>query len=213
MSHEHLDEHGQPCTRHPQPTMSNVMALALLGSRMPTFHHDVASKLQALMMAVDELTELAETLETQAAANSAATAVRELTTLFATNRSLAKAPQRKPTPVGELFARAAERSGVRPTGELPACNVDVAVSSIAHACAVIFDLAAGPLSMGRTVELNGALASQDKHIFVTVTGPVGVPLPNNAGDMLALATFALGREQGELRCGQDRYVIKLPLTS
>jgi len=210
VSNEHLDEHGQPCTRHPQPTMSNVMSLALLGSRMPSFHHDVASKLQALMMAIDELTELAETLETQAAASSAATAVRELTTLFATNRSLAKSPQRKPTPVGELFARATERSGVSTTGELPACNIDVAVSSIAHACAVVFDLAAGPLSMGRTVEITGVV--EDKHLLVSIAGPVGVPLPNNAGDMLALATFALGREQGELRCGQDRYVIKLPLT-
>ncbi len=210
MSNEHLDETGQPCTRHPAPTNSNVMSLALLGSRMPSFHHDVASKLQSLMMAVDELTELAETLDTQAAANSAALAVRELTTLFATNRALAKAPQRKPTPVGELVARAAERSGVKTTGELPSCNVDVAVASIAHACAVVLDLAAGPLSMGRTVEITGV--PEDKFLLVKVAGPVGVPLPNNAGDMLALATFALAREQGELRCGADHYVIKLPLT-
>jgi hypothetical protein len=187
------------------------MALALLGSRMPSFHHDVASKLQAVMMAVDELSELAETLETQAAASTATAAVRELTALFATNRALAKAPQRKPTPVGELFARAAERSGVKTVGDLPGCNVDVALASIAHACAVVFDVSAGPLAMGRTVELTGVI--EDQHILVTIAGPVAVPLPNNAGDMLALATFALAREQAELRCGQDRYVIKLPLTS
>jgi hypothetical protein len=30
--------------------------------------------------------------------------------------------------------------------------------------------------------------------------------------MLALASFALFREAGELRCGMDRLTIKLPLT-
>jgi hypothetical protein len=206
----HDDETGKRCTRHPDPSPGNMLALALLGSRMPSFHHDVASKLQSLMMAIDELQELAEGAELQAAANSAGTSVRELTQLFATNRSLAKAPQRRPTPVGELFARAAERAGVNTTGELPPCTVDVALPSIAHACAVILDLAAGPLSMGRTAEITGRI--EHKSLFVTVTGPPNAPLPNNAGDVLALATFALEREQGELRCNGERYVIRLPLT-
>ncbi|HEX7699860.1 MAG TPA: hypothetical protein VF403_04035 [Kofleriaceae bacterium] len=207
----HDDETGKRCTRHPDPSSVNMMALALLGSRMPSFHHDVASKLQSLMMAIDELQELVEGVELQAAAGSAATAVRELTTLFATNRALAKAPQRRPTPIGELFARAAERAGVRTTGELPPCMVDVALPSIAHACAVILDLAAGPLSMGRTAAITGTI--EGKTLIVIVTGPPGAPLPNNAGDVLALATFALEREQGSLQCNGERYVIKLPLTS
>ena len=205
----HDDETGKPCKRHPDPTPVNMLALALLGSRMPSFHHDVASKLQSLMMAIDELQELAEGVELQAAAGSAATAVRELTTLFATNRALAKAPQRRPTPVGELFARAAERGGVRTVGELPPCTVEVALPSIAHACAVILDLAAGPLSMGRTAAITGSIDA--KTLTVIVTGPPGAPLPNNAGDAFALATFALEREQGSLTCNGERYVIRLPL--
>lgn len=207
---DHLDESGAPCTQHPPSTAANLMALALLGSRMPSFHHDVASKLQSLMMAVDELSEIAETIEARAAANAAMTSVKELTQLFATNRALAKAPQRRPTPVGELFARAAERSGVKTTGELPTCTVDVALPSIAHACAVILDLAAGPLAMGRAVSLTGE--RDDRYVTVTVSGPPAAPLPANAGDMLALSSFALAREGGELRCGPDRYVIKLALT-
>ncbi|MEO8842219.1 MAG: hypothetical protein ABI591_30820 [Kofleriaceae bacterium] len=207
----HDDETGKPCTRHPDPTPVNMLALALLGSRMPSFHHDVASKLQSLMMSIDELQELAEGVELQAAAGSAATAVRELTTLFATNRALAKAPQRRQTPIGELFARAAERGGVRTTGELPPCTVEVALPSIAHACAVILDLAAGPLSMGRTAEITGQIDGTT--LTVIVTGPPNAPLPNNAGDVLALATFALEREQCSLQCNGDGYVIKLPLTS
>jgi hypothetical protein len=207
---DHLDESGAPCTQHPAPSASNLMALALLGSRMPSFHHDVASKLQSLMMAVDELSELAETIEARAAANAAMSSVKEMTQLFAMNRALAKAPQRRPSPVAELFARAAERSGVKTTGELPTCTVDVALPSIAHACAVILDLAAGPLAMGRSVDITGTLG--DKYVTVTVSGAPSTPLPANAGDMLALASFALAREGGELRCGPDRYVIRLALT-
>jgi hypothetical protein len=48
---------------------------------------------------------------------------------------------------------------------------------------------------------------------VVVTGPPNTPLPANAGDVLALASFALAREGGELRCGADRYTIRLPLTA
>ena len=207
----HDDETGKPCTRHPDPSPANMLALALLGSRMPSFHHDVASKLQAVMMAIDDLQELVEGVELKAAAGEAATAVRELTTLFATNRALAKAPQRRPTPVGELFARAAERGGVRTTGELPPCTVEIALPSIAHACAVILDLAAGPMTLGRTAGITGTI--EGKNLVVIVTGPLGAPLPNNAGDVLALATFALEREQGSLQCDGERYVIRIPLTS
>ncbi|MFT3695339.1 MAG: hypothetical protein QM831_19555 [Kofleriaceae bacterium] len=186
-----------------------MLALALLGSRMPSFHHDVASKLQSLMMAVDELSELAQSSELQLAANSAMSAVRDLTTLFSTNRALAKAPQRRPTPVGEVFARAAERSGVKTRGELPTSQADIALPSIVHACAVILDLAAGPLALGRTVEITGEI--ENKILIVTVKGPPEAPLPANAGDVLALASFALEREAGQLRCTPDHYVIKLPL--
>jgi hypothetical protein len=73
------------------------------------------------------------------------------------------------------------------------------------------DLAAGPLSLGRTAEITGLI--EGKTLIVLVTGPAGAPLPNNAGDVLALATFALEREQGSLRCNGERYVIRLPLTS
>jgi hypothetical protein len=208
---KHLDETGKPCTRHPDPSPEHMLALALLGSRMPTFHHDVASKLQALMMAVDELQELVTGVELQAAASTAATTVRELTQLFASNRALARAPQRRPTPAGELFARAAERAGVRTGGEMPSCTCEVALPSIAHALAVILDLAAGPLAAGRGAEIAGTI--EGKHLVVTISGPPGAALPTNAGDVLALATFALEREQCELRCNGERYTIKLPLTS
>jgi hypothetical protein len=210
---EHLDENGKPCTKHATMSPHGLLALAVLGSRMPSFHHDVASKLQGLMMAVDEISELADTMELQQAASAASVAIRELTELFAANRSLGKAPQRKPTPIAEVIARAAERAGVGTRGELPARDVDIALPSIGHALAVLLDLAAGPLKLGRMIEIHATIEAA--HLMLIFVGPPTAmdTMPANANDMLALASFAIYREGGELRCGTDRFTVRLPLTA
>ena len=59
MDLRHLDEHGEVCTRHAPVPDGDLLALALVGSRAPSFHHDLASKLQGLMMAIDEIGEVA----------------------------------------------------------------------------------------------------------------------------------------------------------
>src|ERR1700760_3701549 len=97
-----------------------MLALALLGSRMPSFHHDVASKLQSLMMAIEEVEELADNEDMRLAAQTASSAGRESQGLFTANRALSRPPQRKPTPLGELIAGAAQRAGVKTFGALPA---------------------------------------------------------------------------------------------
>src|SRR6185312_9537085 len=129
---EHLDETGCPCTRHPAESRESVLALALLGSRLPSFHHDLASKLQSLMMALEEVDELAQDAapEMKHALAGAATAVRELQTLFMANRALARPPQPKPALLGDLIAAAAQRSGTRTHGELPAAHVLVSAPAI-----------------------------------------------------------------------------------
>jgi len=147
---QHLDENGQPCTRHAPASQQGLLALALLGSRMPSFHHDVASKLQSLMMALDEISELADSEDLKQTANGAGATVRELNTLLASNRALSRAPRREPVPLNTLLGRAAERSGVHVTASLPKVDVDVALPSIAHAIAVVLDLAAGPLKLAAT---------------------------------------------------------------
>ncbi|HEY3807355.1 MAG TPA: hypothetical protein VGL61_32360 [Kofleriaceae bacterium] len=207
---EHLDETGRPCTRHAAPSQDSLLALALLGSRMPSFHHDLASKLQSLMMAVEEIDELAQdaAADMRTAIAGAGLAVRELQALFAANRTLARPPQPKPTPIGDLIATAAHRAGTRTHGELPAAHVDVSPPAIAHAIAIVLDLAAGSAKTPRALTLVGELDAS--HVVVTIE-TTSEPLPPNAGDLLALAGFAFAREHGELRCGPASFSIRLPL--
>jgi hypothetical protein len=205
---EHFDETGRPCTRHSPASPQTMLALALLGSRMPSFHHDVASKLQSLMMALEEIEELADNEDMQMAAKTASSAVREMQALFNANRALARSPQRKPTPLGELVAAAAQRVGVRTSGALPAVDVEISLSSIAHALSIVFDLAAGEQKLGRALEL--AAHVDGDSVVVELPCATGA-LPASSGETLALASFALLREQGELRCGPSSFSIRLPL--
>ncbi len=204
---DHLDETGQPCTRHASASPQKLLGLALLGSRMPSFHHDIASKLQSLMMAIEELEELGDTDDVRSAAATAGAAVREMQALFMANRALSRPPQRAPAPLGELIAAAAQRAGIKTHGELPAEHVEVSLSAITHALAIVLDLAAGPSKLGRSIELGGTI--EGSSVVVTICGS-GDPLPASAAEVLALASFALAREQGELRCGPSSFSIRLP---
>ena len=111
----HLDETGQPCTRHAPLTEQRLYELATLGSRMPAFHHDAASKLQSLMMALDEISELAhpDAADLRASIDTAHSSLRELNQILAANRAIAKAPQRARIALPELVSQAASGSGVR----------------------------------------------------------------------------------------------------
>jgi hypothetical protein len=209
---QHLDDDGKPCTRHAPPSPQGLLALALLGSRTPSFHHDVASKLQSLMMAIEEISELADTDDVRLAAAGASVTVRDLNTLLSQNRALSRAPKREPMPLDVLVARAVERSGVHMQGDVPEISVEIALPSITHALAIVLDLAAGPLKLGRNVEI--ATRVQERAVLV-ITGPKTAmdTLPANANDMIALATFALAREGGELRCAADHFTIMVPLAT
>ena len=212
---EHFDDTGQPCARHAPASVDHLLALASLGSRMPSFHHDAASKLQSLMMALDEISELADTApaELRQAADTAHTALRELHQLFTANRALAKSPQRKRTALGELITRAAERSGVKLRGELVSVDVDVAPASSTHALATLLDLVAGAAHLGRVVDV--AVALEISKATLTLTGPAEAAAkpPATANDSIALAAFLIAREDGEVRCGADgqRFVVRLPV--
>lgn len=209
---EHLDETGQPCTRH-VTTPATLLTFATLGSRMPSFHHDAASKMQSLMMALDEMSELvgAEQAELRQAVDTAHTALRELHQLFTANRALAKAPQRKRTALAELFARAAERFGVKLRGELPPVDVDVAPASIVHGLALLLDLVAGAAHLGRVVDVTAKLAGTAATF--DLTGPAaGAPRPlANTADVIALATFLMRREDGDVRCAPNGFTVELPI--
>jgi hypothetical protein len=210
--HEHLDETGQPCTRHAKLTDTRMFELATLGSRMPAFHHDAASKLQSLMMALDEISELSGEAEAdlRTAIETAHAALRELNQILSTNRALAKAPQKSRAGLGELVLRGADSVGVRVRSDVPAQDVRVAVPAVRHALSLLLDLAAGPSHLGRVVDVTSAFDG-DRH-ELTIAGPpeASAKLPPNAGESLAIVTFLIEREDGELRCTPTGFVVTLP---
>src|SRR4051812_24577206 len=109
---DHRDESGGACKIHGPSSADSLLALATIGSRMPGFHHDCASKLQSLMMSLEEIMELAQSREVQQATETAQLALRELNQLFTSNRALAKAPYLTRGTLGDLIARSTARAGV-----------------------------------------------------------------------------------------------------
>jgi len=206
---EHLDETGQPCTRH-AVSRDKLLTYAALGSRVSGFHHDAASKLQSLVMALDEIGELIgeEASELRTATETAQTAVRQLHGLLSANRALAKTPQPTRALLPELLARAAERHGVKLRGEVGTIEVMVAPPSITHCFAMLFDMLAGPPPGGRAVDV--AAASDGDRARITVTGNVEAAHPN-ANELIALSVFMIEREDGSMRCGPKTFVIELPV--
>ena len=212
----HLDEHGQPCPHHPEATLDALIALAALGARMPTFHHDVASKLQSLVMALDEINELVDTNpDIRSAADTAHTALRELQQLLQQNRSLAKPPQRARVAIGELVRRGAERFGVKLRGDLPAIDVEVAPASAIHVVGTLLDVVAGGASLGRVVDVSAI--AEGGNAIVQLAGPSAAVAkqPPNASATIAIATFVIARDGGSVSCASngERFVLKLPIAS
>jgi hypothetical protein len=207
----HCDETGAPCKRHGEVSEQRLYELATLGSRMPSFHHDAASKLQSLIMALDEISELATEGDLRAPIDTAHTALRELNQILSANRALAKAPQAARIGAGELLQRSADIVGVRTRGEVPSLDVRVAIPAMRHVLSLLLDLAAGPSHLGRVVDVAGT--SDGNRVELTITGPADAAAkqPPSAAESTAIATFVIGREDGELRCAPAGFVVRLPL--
>jgi hypothetical protein len=204
----HLDEHGNICTRHAHATSDELLALALVGSRAPGFHHDLASKLQGLMMAIEEIGEVSGTIPppVMRAIDTAQGALRDVLGLLNGNRTLTKPPVRAKIPLADLLARAAERVYVNLRDTPTSVSIDVPIPAMTHAIALVLDVAGGP-GRGRTVEVTTAVEAG--HATITFgTSPESSP---NAGESLALASFAIKREHGELRCADSHIVVRLPV--
>jgi hypothetical protein len=211
---EHLDEHGQPCKTHAPTTLDKLLALATVGARMPSLHHDCASKLQGIVMALDEIAELADDPDAvRRATTTAHEAVRDLQKLLVQSRTLTKAPQRAKTALAELVRLGSERFGVRVRGELSAVSVDVVAQAAIHAFGALLDLVAGPSQLGRTVDVS--LAIDGRELALALSGPRGATakLPANASETIAIASFVIARDGGSLRCAADgeRVVVRLPI--
>lgn len=203
----HLDETGQPCTRHAEIASDILLGYAAVGTRVSSFHHDVASKLQSLMMSLDEIGELVDG-ELRIAAETAQGAVRELHGLVMVNRALTKRPQRKRVPLRELVGAAAGRAGMKLRGEIPVIDVEIAPPSITHALALVLDLVAGPVSGTRTADVSHRI--EEGAIVVEVTNTATTP-STQTNELLCVASFLLRREDGSLACQPNGFVVTLPL--
>jgi hypothetical protein len=206
---EHVDEAGAPCARHVPISQATLYQLAMVGSRASAFHHDCASKLQGLVMALDELTELTEGGDPQVirAIETAIDASRDLNALLNVNRALTRPAPRTPIELRDLVARAAERAGVAVHGKLPDATVGVGMAPVTHALALAIDAAAGT-GRGRSLAVSAERVGAGVELTLQ-SSPLQAP---NAGDALAIASFAVARDGGRLWCadGGNRLVIRLP---
>lgn len=196
----HRDETGAPCSRHRPVSQDVIMMYAAIGSRMSSFHHDVASKLQSLMMAVDEITELGND-DVRTAAATAAIALQEINQMLSINRALTKTPQRKATSLREIVARAAERHGVKLRGDVPDIQVQAALASMVHALDLLIDMLAGPSRGERAVAIEVADGMR-----ITLTATTAFEAIN---EHVELAAFLLAREAATLTCRANGFVVEL----
>lgn len=206
---EHVDETGAPCTRHRAASAAAMYQLAMVGSRAPAFHHDCASKLQGLVMALDELSELTEHGDPQLirAIEAAMDVSRELNGLLNINRALTKPAAKTAIALRDLMKAAADRVGVGLPGALPETMVTVAVPPMTHALALTIDVAAGT-GRGRSLAIAGAIDGREVELAL----PTVAAQPTNASESLAIATFVVERDGGKLWCASagDRLFVRLP---
>jgi hypothetical protein len=206
---EHVDENGAPCTRHRVASTASLLQLAMVGSRAPAFHHDCASKLQGLVMALDELSELTENGDPQLirAIEAAIEVSRELNALLNMNRALTKPAAKTPIALRDLMKAAASRVGVTLQGTLPELMVNVVVAPVTHALALTIDVAAGA-GRGRALVVGAEPVARDVEIAMHASASP----PTNASEALAIATFVIARDGGRLWCATagDRLFVRLP---
>jgi hypothetical protein len=207
LSIEHVDETGAPCAHHRAASLAALYQLAMVGSRAPAFHHDCASKLQGLVMALDELSELTENGDPALtrAIEAAMEVSRELNGLLNTNRALTKPAAKTPIAVRDLVKSAAARVGVTLQGTLPEAMVSVLVPAMTHALALTIDVAAGA-GRGRSLALTGTTAGREVELAL----PMASTQPSNASESLAIATFVVARDGGRLWCSAagDRVFVR-----
>ena len=180
--------------------------LAAIGSRTAGFNHDIASKIQGMMMAIDEVLELATKSDVKLAAETAHAALGELGLLLQQSRALTKAPVASRIAIKDLFATAATRVGVSIRGALPAGTLAVAVPLTTQGLSLVFEAASGTDRL-RTIEIAAKIAANRLEVAFSLPAVIDP----DVGTDLALATWIIAREGGELRCDPHRLIVRLPV--
>jgi hypothetical protein len=179
--------------------------------RLPVFHHDIASKLQGLVMTLDEIAEYADTYpDIRQATEIGQAIVRELNQMLNANRALTKPPQRAKVTLEQVVERAAGRQLTKLSGTIAPATIEVAVPLLAHAIVMLIEAVSGP-GQGHAVDV--ASAVDGKQVTLTLSRPAGVTVKGHAADQIAVAAWLVEREGGTLRCsaGEARFQLTLPI--
>lgn len=204
----HVDESGGPCANHAPLRPEVMLTLALVGTRASGFNHDLASKLQGLLMTLEDLVErLAERGEPALlrAAQEASTAAQDIAALVTVSRQITRNPGPSLRSLRELLDASCERAGVPLAAELPEVEVEIIVPHVMHALSLVIEVAGGP---GRARALESSCR--------VIAGRVELQLlaakqtTSFASEYLALAGAILRRDRGDVRCGDGRLVVWLP---
>lgn len=203
----HVDENGGPCTHHAPVRPDVMMTLAMVGTRANGLNHDLASKLQGLLMTLENLVEqLAERGESELhrAAEDASAAAQDLAGLVMGSRQLTRSPGPSRRPLRELIDASCERAGLHLQTQLVNADVKVVVPHAIHALSLAIEVAGGP---GRSRPLDSECRLVDGRIELVL--PAARQTTSYASEYLALAAEILRRDGGDVRCGADRIVIWL----
>jgi len=202
---EHGGGDGTPCRRHAPAEPERFLHLATIGSRVPSFNHDIASKIQGLIMAIDEIVEFANTSDLRQAAETAHQAVTELNQLLQQNRALTKTPVASSIPIDELVDRAARRVAVTLRGGPFSGTTEVPALLVIQGLALAFDAAAG--SERRRV-LDLAIVEVGDSLEIRV--PLATALEPDVGTMFAIASWVFRKAGGSFACQSDHLELRLP---
>lgn len=163
------------------------MRQATLGALTASLLHDLASTMQALTVALDDVTIFAAenaTEELQAAVTEAATAGNEAVQLFVSMRKFIRdgEVQLKPVNVTKLVERVIKLAGPyvreRATlriGELPVVSLAVTESLFLQVLANLLRNAANASPVGGAVDLAVRIVDDEVHFTVTDDGPGVAP--------------------------------------
>jgi hypothetical protein len=202
----HLDETGAICTRH-APSEGALLTLATIGSRVSSFNHDLASKLQGVMMSLDEIAEYVEREPDPAlrqAVEDAMGALKEATALLGSNRALTRTATKSKALLRDVIQAAADRIGVIVHGTLPEGQIEAAVPLLQQALGLALDALAGS-GRGRSLAV---VTTGDTVVF-----HANAPAAPGLADALTLAAFVVSAAGGELRCGDGTLSVRLPLVA
>jgi hypothetical protein len=204
----HVDERGESCTTHAPVRPEVMIRLALVGSRAAGLNHDLASKLQGLLMTIEDLTErLAERGEPELhrAATDASAAAQDLVGLVKSSRQLTRTSSPQRQPLRELIAESCDRAGVELAVELVDAHVQLVAAHAIQAISLAIEVAAGP-GRGRPLESTCRLVEGRIELVLLAAERS----TSYASEYLAIASAVLRRDGGDVRCGEGRIVIWLP---